>query len=327
MENPQPKVSIIVPVYKAESYVEKCVHSLYSQTLDELEYIFVDDYSPDRSIDVIFKVLEEYPGRKSQVKVIRHETNLGVGQSRQDGMDAATGEYIIHCDPDDWVETCMYEIMYSKAKTTNADIVICDYILETKNASRLISQKPTGLLPNEVLSNLAKGKIYGSFWNKLVKVTTISENNIHLLPGLNVCEDLFFFLQLLKKDITIEYLPSGLYHYDYFINPNSIQRTSLPNHINLDEQIIKFSQEILAEKKYRLEQYAIITGSLFHLFQIQNCTNQEFRQKYFSYYNMVTADDSLLGIYKFFLKLSLWGFLSQSQRCFCALKKIKRLFS
>lgn len=123
----RPKVSIIIPVYKVEKYIERCVRTLFGQTLDSLEFIFVDDCSPDNSIELLKKVLNDYPNRLEQVKIIRHEVNKGVGKSRQDGVDAASGEYIIHCDPDDWVELDMYEKMYTKATDENVDVVICDY--------------------------------------------------------------------------------------------------------------------------------------------------------------------------------------------------------
>ena len=129
-----PKVSIIIPVYKAEQYIDRCVRALFGQNLRDLEYIFVDDCSPDRSIDVMEQVLREYPDRQQQVKIIRHRRNMGVGQSRQDGIDEATGEYIIHCDPDDWVEPEMYYLMYDAACRTNADIVVCDYFENTSDS-------------------------------------------------------------------------------------------------------------------------------------------------------------------------------------------------
>lgn len=325
--NNQPKVSVIIPVYKAEKYIERCARSLFSQTLNNIEYIFVDDASPDKSMDIVYRVLEEYPERQHQVKIIRHDINCGVGQSRQDGLDSSTGEYIIHCDPDDWAEPNMYESLYLKANKDNADIVICDYILETGNGNHLMPQKPKGLTPDEVLSDIAEGKIYGSFWNKLIKAETIVHNNIRLISNLNVCEDLFFFLLLLKHKVKIAYLSEGLYHYDYIINPNSIQRTSLPNHIFLDEQIISLSKNILSEEKYQRQQAAIITGALFHLFQIQSCSNREFRRRYSPYKGLVNKNDNLNLAYKFFLQLSLLGLKSQSQKCFFLLKRIKRLFS
>ena len=111
-----PKVSICIAVYNVEKYIEQCVRSLFEQTLDDLEYIFVDDASPDASIDVLLRVLEDYPHRKNQVKLLRHETNQGVAVARKDAIAAATGEYIIHCDPDDWVDLDMYEKLYVKAK-------------------------------------------------------------------------------------------------------------------------------------------------------------------------------------------------------------------
>lgn len=115
------KVCVIIPVYKAEVYIEKCTRTLFGQTLDNLEYIFVDDCSPDHSIEVMERVLNEFPNRKSQVKVIRHEVNQGVSAARQHGVGAADAEYIIHCDPDDYLELDMYEAMYRKAKEDNND--------------------------------------------------------------------------------------------------------------------------------------------------------------------------------------------------------------
>lgn len=111
-----PKISVIIPVYKAEPYIERCVRSLFSQTLDDLEYIFIDDCTPDNSISVLKAVLDEYPNRRDQVKIVNHQHNQGVSQSRQDGFDATTGEYVIHCDPDDWIEPEMYELLYDKQK-------------------------------------------------------------------------------------------------------------------------------------------------------------------------------------------------------------------
>ena len=96
-----PKVSVIVPVYNAEKYIERCVRSLYNQTLDDIEYIFVDDCTPDNSMEVLQKVMDEYPKRKLHTKIIIHTTNTGQSGSRKDGILAATGDYIIHCDADD----------------------------------------------------------------------------------------------------------------------------------------------------------------------------------------------------------------------------------
>ena len=122
----KPKVSIVVPVYKVEAYIEQFVRSLFEQTLEDLEFIFVDDASPDESVAIIKRVLDEYPQRKGQVKFIRHEHNMDLPQTRKDGLNAATGEYLIYVDSDDWVEPNYAELLYTKAQETNADIVVCD---------------------------------------------------------------------------------------------------------------------------------------------------------------------------------------------------------
>ena len=107
-----PKVSVIIPVYNVEKYIEKCARSLFEQTLDDIEYIFIDDCSPDNSMLVLSKVLKSYPKREAQVRIIRNPENKGVAYSRTIGMKAATGEYMIHCDPDDWVDKELYQNMY-----------------------------------------------------------------------------------------------------------------------------------------------------------------------------------------------------------------------
>ena len=102
------KVSVIVPVYNAGRYIERCLRSLFEQTLDSIEYIFVDDCSPDDSMDILKRVLDEYPERKDDVKILTHQVNTGQSGARRDGMRIASGEYMIHCDADDWVDTDSY---------------------------------------------------------------------------------------------------------------------------------------------------------------------------------------------------------------------------
>ena len=123
------KVSVIVPIFKVRDFIERCVCSLFDQTLDEVEYIFVDDASPDDSIDVLKSCMEQYPTRKDQVIIITHEKNLGLPAARNTGLVRASGEYVLHCDSDDFVEREMLEEMYKVAKESDADMVYCDFYL------------------------------------------------------------------------------------------------------------------------------------------------------------------------------------------------------
>lgn len=117
-----PAVSIIVPIYNAEKYLQKCIDSVLSQTFKDWECILVDDGSPDRCGEIC----DEYAKNDNRFKVI-HQVNGGVSSARQIGHDLANGEYTIHIDPDDWVEPTMIEELYSKARSEDSDMVICDY--------------------------------------------------------------------------------------------------------------------------------------------------------------------------------------------------------
>ena len=133
-----PKVSVIVPVYNAGLFIERCVRSLFEQTLEDIEYIFVDDCSPDNSMDILLNVIEEYPHRKPNVTIMRHEVNTGQSGARKTGMHVAKGEYIIHCDADDWVDVDMYERMYRLAVEKDVEAVCCDIVLECDGFSRVL---------------------------------------------------------------------------------------------------------------------------------------------------------------------------------------------
>ena len=124
-----PKVSVIVPVYNVEQFIERCVRSLFEQTLDDLEYIFINDCTPDKSIEVLASPLEDYPSRKEQVKIIEMPVNSGQAKVRKIGIEAATGDYIIHCDSDDWVDVTIYEKMWKKATEEHLDMVVCGYVI------------------------------------------------------------------------------------------------------------------------------------------------------------------------------------------------------
>ena len=103
------RVSVVVPIYKVESFIARCIHSLLEQTLTDVEYIFVDDASPDGSIAVLRRVLADYPERSNHIKVLTHAKNKGLPAARNTGLAVAQGEYIFHCDSDDFVDSTMLE--------------------------------------------------------------------------------------------------------------------------------------------------------------------------------------------------------------------------
>lgn len=241
-----PKVSVIIPVYRVESYIEKCVRSLFAQTLHDLEYIFVDDYSPDNSISIIERVLEDFPERKRQVKKICHSKNDGVAKSRQDGIDVALGEYIIHCDPDDWIELDMYELLYRKAKDTDADMVICDYYNVNGAVITYKSQQPKELTSISVLESIAginNINLHSGLWNKLIKRSIADKAKFPY--DISWCEDLCYLLGLMDNDLKIAYINKPFYYYRF--NPTSIGHTFSEKALKKDINLIDHLKE-LAEK-------------------------------------------------------------------------------
>ena len=174
--NSMPKVSVIIPVYSVEKYIERCARSLFEQTLTDIEYIFVDDCSPDNSINILESVLEVYPNRRSQVKIIRHLENKGLPAARKTGIDNSTGDYIIHCDSDDWVETDMYRLMYDEAKRLDADIVMCGYKV-TDGQTVFSEYYHKQIDKTKLISSLLTLHEAWSFWNKMCK-RTLYDNEI-----------------------------------------------------------------------------------------------------------------------------------------------------
>ncbi len=123
-----PQLSIIIPVYNASRYIERCVTSLMEQTLQEgVEFVFVDDGSTDDSVDIIRDVANKYPQRKEQVRIIQNEKNKGVYLTRKRGIEEARGQYIGWCDSDDWVDNVYYKTLLAATNSRTTDIVVCDY--------------------------------------------------------------------------------------------------------------------------------------------------------------------------------------------------------
>ena len=98
------KVSILVPIYRVENYIERCAVSILNQSYDDLEIIFVDVCSPDNSMQVLNQVIKKYPKRISQIKIIKHNENKGLAEARKTAVNAATGQYVFHLDSDDYLE-------------------------------------------------------------------------------------------------------------------------------------------------------------------------------------------------------------------------------
>ena len=216
------KVSVCCPIYGVERSIERCARSLFEQTMqDGIEFIFVNDCTKDRSIEILEQVLAEYPHRKEQTKIIQHKQNGGLVAARNTGLLHASGEYIIHCDSDDWVELDMYEKMYLAAKENDADMVYCDYVKEMPggiSTKRLGGSTLTAMdLQNELLNRLTLGTLCIRLYRKHIAQTDYSE----FCPNhVSFGEDLLRNMFMLNHTNKIVKIPQEFYHYRD--NPSSI---------------------------------------------------------------------------------------------------------
>lgn len=189
------KISVIIPVYKVENCIEKCVRSLFGQTLKNIQYIFVDDASPDHSIDKVKKVLEDYPERESQCLFLRHEFNKGVTAARNTGLKYAEGNYIMYCDSDDWISFDLLELMYSFAVAEDADIVYCDFAMVFPDHTKEYKQPDWDKDKTKALSRYIT-LVWTQVWNLLVKKTLYDTYNLYFPENITYCEDFHLSVRL-----------------------------------------------------------------------------------------------------------------------------------
>lgn len=204
-------VSVIIPVYNVAPFIERCAQSLFRQTLENVEFIFVDDASPDLSMELLEKCLGQYPERKRQTKFLHHSVNKGLPAARNTGLDVATGEYIFHCDSDDYLEPDALESMYREAKAQDADIVWTDWYLSFQKNERYMKQ-PDYPSPLEALKGMLSGSMKYNVWNKLVKRQLYVGNHIKFPEGHGMGEDMTM-IQLFACADKVCYLPQAYYHY------------------------------------------------------------------------------------------------------------------
>ena len=214
-----PKVSVIVPVYGVEKYIERCARSLFEQTLDDIEFIFINDCTKDHSVDILKSVLKEYPQRLHQTRIVDMSTNSGLAAVRRHGIQIASGDFIAHCDSDDWVDTNMYKSMYEEAIISKSDIVICDFYQTDGTNHKQIKACYSVEHDNAVLKML-QGKGYWSTWNKLISRSLYDK--VEYYPKVNTGEDMVLIIQLMYFSNKISYIATPLYY--YMTNENSIIR-------------------------------------------------------------------------------------------------------
>ena len=213
MEKEPYKVSILVPIYGVEAYIERCARSLLEQTYHNLEFVFVNDCTKDNSIDVLLRTLEDYPSQKHKYKLIEHNRNRGIATTRNTALSECSGDFFIFVDSDDWLELNAIECMVSAQQKFNSDIITCNYnIYEAKRIRPFKGNADADT--NEMLKQLLNGKGEGRLWGRLIRTSLIKNNDIHFVDGANFAEDVMmmtFLLFYAKSHISID---ECLYNYE-----------------------------------------------------------------------------------------------------------------
>ncbi|MBR4625242.1 MAG: glycosyltransferase [Alphaproteobacteria bacterium] len=247
-----PKVSVIIPVYGVELYIERCARSLFEQTLDDIEYIFVDDCTCDNSITILQDIINQYPSRQNQVTILRHEINKGLPQARKTGVEKAQGQYIAHCDSDDYVEPNMYSLLYQKAVEENADIVFCDVYYDGRYKT-VLKAFPENNMDRDYINYHCS-----SYTGAITMYTYFTKRELYKnieFPTVNICEDQATTCQLRYYAKKMAYLQKPLYHYviskismTTFDSDEKIMRNLTQVKHNIDFIIAFYKQKQIDEK-------------------------------------------------------------------------------
>lgn len=207
------KVSILVPFYGVEQYIVRCARSLLEQTYQNIEYVFVNDCSPDRSLELLIDVVEDYPQRKDVVKVVCHDKNRGLAAARNTAIDYATGDFVCHVDSDDWIDPQMVECLVGRQLETNADIVSCDAVIHDPTGER-IWEEPEYASKDEMMQSILQLTLDHVIWRRLIRVSLYRENDIRTVEGFNIGEDHYTLPRLLYFADSFAKCNRALYHYN-----------------------------------------------------------------------------------------------------------------
>lgn len=233
------KVTIAIPVYGVESYVEKCSVSLFEQTYQDLEILFVNDCTPDRSVEIIHSTLERYPGRKDQVRIINQPENKGCPAARNLAVRLATGEFLFHVDADDYIEKDAIALLVAEQLLTDADLVVADYVIEAQDARRVVKYCDISKTKEEIVKDCLDDRSSQSVWGILIRRQLYIDHGIKADESFHVGEDWQVSPLLLYHANRIAYVDKVVYHYR-LSRPNSITMTSQDSVSRKKDQLLCF---------------------------------------------------------------------------------------
>lgn len=237
------KISVVVPIFNVELYLNRCIESILAQLYLNLEVLLIDDGSTDNSL----LICREYEKKDARVKVYTQQ-NKGVSEARNLGIQHATGEFITFVDPDDWIEPRMYESMLNRIKMDNSDICLCDYavIKNNKKIERTLNLeelKITGqenifksiILPLIGENENSINRIDGFVWRLLIKRNILQASQVVFDKDIKIMEDLLFCISLFQHCNVVSYDKNIFYN--YLFNPKSAMNRYKPNYYEINKKV------------------------------------------------------------------------------------------
>lgn len=208
-------VSILVPVYGVEKYMERCTVSLMEQTYRELEYVFVDDCSPDGSVEVLRKVVARYPERAGMVRIVRHERNQGLAAARNTALENASGKYVMHVDSDDYIDVRTVEKAMERMRAEDADVVIfgMTHVFTDKTVAERVCVPSS---PREYAARIVARQCPVCVWGGLYLRSLYMDHGVRAVPGLNMGEDYATKPRVVYYARRIASLDEPLYYYVHY---------------------------------------------------------------------------------------------------------------
>jgi glycosyltransferase involved in cell wall biosynthesis len=215
------KVTIITPVYNASRFIASCAKSLFEQSFDSIEYIFIDDASTDNSIEILRQIIDLYPEKKEFCKIVTQPENKGPGAAKQLGIDISTGDYLIFIDADDYIDDVTIESLYTLVEAENAAIAVCDLWLEFGTNRKYVEDFVSRDFTERMKSMVNNKRTNGFLCNKLIKRELFDTINTRIPDDLRYLEDLFITTRLYFYAQKIVKINQPFYHYVKY-NPGSV---------------------------------------------------------------------------------------------------------
>lgn len=237
------RVSILMPIYKVEQFLEKTLDSIFTQTYSNLDYVFVNDCSPDNSLQVLIDTIKKHGIEKERYTIINHENNEGIAVSRTDCIANAKGDYIFFVDSDDWIEKDAVEQMVAATQSGTIDVVGCDFMKDFLSGKTTYHHENYADSCSENMYRCLNYEIATVLWKLLIRRSLF--DNFTITPHVDIVEDYIMSVKLYYYATSFVHLPKAFYHYVQYNQARVSLQTlwSVNMHIKGVEEVEKFCRE------------------------------------------------------------------------------------